>query len=103
MRYSSSYNSEIRKGFQASADRGLASIQDNKPIRESILTYDDIENSINISSVDSKGYIRSDNNDSQTQTIVFANTDNNGKNENNTDSLDWKYVFLSKIILQKKR
>ena len=57
------------------------------------MTYDDIQNSPNISSVDSKGYIRNDNNDSQSQTIVFADTDDNGKNENNTASLDWKYVF----------
>ena len=77
----------------ASADRGVAGIQDNKPIRESILTYEDIEASNSITSVDSKGYIREDNADNDINTLVFSNTEDNGKNENNTDSLDWEYLF----------
>ena len=38
----------------ASADRGTQGSQDNKPIRESILTYEDIEASSSVATVDSR-------------------------------------------------
>ncbi len=93
LRYSAAFNNEQRIGFMASADRGISGSQDNKPVRESILTFEDIEASSSVTSVDSKGYIRKDNTDTESTTTVFSNTQDNGKNENSTDSLDWKYVF----------
>ena len=93
LRYSSAFNNEKRIGLMASADRGTQGSQDNKPIRESILTYEDIEASSSVATVDSKGYIRKDNSDTEIATTVFSNTQENGKNENGTESLDWKYTF----------
>ena len=46
-----------------------------------------------MATVDSKGYIRKDNSDTEIATTVFSNTQENGKNENGTESLDWKYTF----------
>ena len=93
LRYSAAFNNEKRIGLMASADRGTQGSQDNKPIRESILTYEDIEASSSVATVDSKGYIQKDNSDIEITTTVFSNTQDNGKNENSTDSLDWKYTF----------
>ena len=98
VRYSSAFNSSSRVGFKAAADRGISGTSDNKSIRESILTYEDINANSSISSVKSLGHIRERNG----KTEVFTNIIKNGKNENNIASSDWKYEFPLETDNQKE-
>ena len=97
VRYSSAFNSSIEY-LKAAADRGISGTSDNKSIRESILTYEDINANSSISSVKSLGHIRERNG----KTEVFTNIIKNGKNENNIASSDWKYEFPLETDNQKE-
>ena len=88
-RYSAAFNSPTRIALKASADRGKEGEFDNKSIRETILSQEDITSNNLISSVQLSGHIKEENG----KAVVFANTLNNGKNEKDIDSLDWKYEF----------
>ena len=88
-RYSAAFNSATRQGFRASADRGQSGSGDNNSIRESILTQEDISANSAVNSVQSLGHIKEESGKTQ----IFTNTVDNGKNEHNVDSSDWKYEF----------
>ena len=97
-RYSAAFNSSTRQGFKASADRGQVGSADNGSIRESILTHKDINTNVSVSSVQSLGHIKEEN----SKTLIFTNTVENGKNEHNVESSDWKYEFPIETNNQKE-